>query len=74
MIAYQLWSCELYPSEGETAGETVKRLALGREDFMRQIEEAYPHCKYSMAVQIHDREEIKRQVRLQDKKKERLGS
>ena len=76
MIQWQLWGCTVHDGETDALLKRVRKLAMGREDFMRQMEEDYPRTKFKfgMAVQVHDRKEIERLLRLRDKERERLGS
>ena len=74
MIQWQLWGATVHDGETDALLKRVRKLAMGREDFMRQMEEEYPNRKFGMAVQVHDRKEIERLIRLRDKERERLGT
>ena len=76
MISWQLWGATVHDSETDALIKRVRKLAMDRADFMRQMEEDYPRTKFKfgMAVQVHNRKEIERLVRLRDKERERLGT
>ena len=74
MIAYQLWGTTVHDMETDALLKRVRKLAMDRADFMRQMENEWPNAKFGMAVQVHDRKEIERQIRLKDASRDRLGT